>query len=71
MEPDWRSEPKTWIAIIVALLLWASAFAGIRAGLVDYGPGEIALLRFGTASVALGSTRWSRGCACRTAATCR
>ena len=54
MEPDWRSEPKTWTAIIVALLLWASAFAGIRAGLADYGPGEIALLRFGTASLALG-----------------
>jgi drug/metabolite transporter (DMT)-like permease len=50
---DWRREPRTWIAIIVALLLWASAFAGIRAGLVSYGPGEVALLRFGTASVVL------------------
>jgi drug/metabolite transporter (DMT)-like permease len=54
MEPDWRREPKTWLAIVVALLLWASAFAGIRAGLVDYGPGEVALLRFGTASLVLG-----------------
>lgn len=50
---DWRREPSTWIAIVVALLLWASAFAGIRAGLRSYGPGEVALLRFGTASVAL------------------
>lgn len=50
---DWRKEPTTWTAIIVALLLWASAFAGIRAGLVDYGPGEVALLRFGTASLVL------------------
>jgi drug/metabolite transporter (DMT)-like permease len=53
MSADWRSEPKTWAAIVVALLLWASAFAGIRAGLVDYGPGEVALLRFGTASFVL------------------
>lgn len=50
---DWRREPSTWAAIAVALLLWASAFAGIRAGLRDYGPGEVALLRFGTASVVL------------------
>lgn len=52
-DTDWRSEPTTWTAIVVALLLWASAFAGIRAGLHSYGPGEVALLRFGTASVAL------------------
>src|SRR5512139_1534766 len=50
---DWRREPRTWGAIAVALLLWASAFAGIRAGLRDFGPGQVALLRFGTASVAL------------------
>ena len=49
----WRKEPGTWVAIAVALLLWAAAFAGIRAGLESYGPGEIALFRFGTASVAL------------------
>jgi len=54
MNSDWRSEPRTWLAIVTALLLWASAFAGIRAGLEGgYGPGEVALLRFGTASVAL------------------
>jgi len=51
--PDWQRDPKTWAAIVVALLLWASAFAGIRAGLESYGPGELALLRFGTASVTL------------------
>lgn len=49
----WRSEPGVWVAIVVALLLWASAFAGIRAGLRDYGPGQVALLRFGTASFVL------------------
>ena len=50
--PDstWRSEPRTWLAIAGTLMLWASAFAGIRAGLRSYGPGELALLRFLTAS---------------------
>jgi drug/metabolite transporter (DMT)-like permease len=59
----WTREPRTWAAIAGVLLLWASAFAGIRAGMrltpagligMDgYGPGELALLRFGTASAAL------------------
>ncbi len=47
-------EPKTAGAIALTLLLWASAFAGIKAGLVGFGPGELALLRFATASVVLG-----------------
>lgn len=56
-------ETKTWIAIAVTLVLWASAFAGIRAamrilpdggfGPDGYGPGQVALLRFGTASLVL------------------
>jgi drug/metabolite transporter (DMT)-like permease len=60
---SWKRDPKTWAAIAVTLLLWASAFAGIRAGMRltpagapgpgGYGPGEVALLRFGTASVVL------------------
>jgi drug/metabolite transporter (DMT)-like permease len=51
------------MAIAGVLLLWSSAFAGIRAGLRltpagsigadGYGPGELALLRFGTASTVL------------------
>ncbi|MDO8880396.1 MAG: DMT family transporter [Coriobacteriia bacterium] len=45
---------KTALAIAVTLVLWASAFAGIKAGLSGYGPGELALLRFGVASVVLG-----------------
>jgi drug/metabolite transporter (DMT)-like permease len=59
----WRREPRTWLAIAGVLLLWSSAFAGIRAGLRltpagtlgagGYGPGELALLRFGTASAVL------------------
>src|SRR5512136_1077496 len=60
---DWRREPRTWAAIAVTLLLWASAFAGIKAGMRltpegvpgadGYGPGEVALLRFGVASLVL------------------
>jgi len=59
----WRRESRTWLAIAGLLLLWASAFAGIRAGMRlttaggvgsdGYGPGELALLRFGTASTVL------------------
>jgi len=60
---SWRREPKTWAAIAVTLVLWASAFAGIKAGMRltpagvpgpdGYGPGEVALLRFGVASLVL------------------
>lgn len=60
MREDWRSDPKVWASVVVALVLWASAFAGIRAGMrIDsggaigpggIGPGELALLRFATAS---------------------
>ncbi|HEX2987840.1 MAG TPA: DMT family transporter [Chloroflexota bacterium] len=35
------------------IVLWASAFAGIRAGLDGYNPGQLALLRFLFASAAL------------------
>jgi drug/metabolite transporter (DMT)-like permease len=45
---------KTGLAIGLTLVLWASAFAGIKAGLGGYGPGELALLRFAVASVVLG-----------------
>jgi len=60
---SWKRDPKIWLAIGGLLLLWASAFAGIRAGMRltpaglpgpdGYGPGELALLRFGTASLVL------------------
>src|SRR5215216_2061371 len=42
------------LALAATVVLWASAFAGIRAGLEAYGPGEIALFRFLVASVVLG-----------------
>jgi len=41
---------KVNIAIIITLLLWASAFVGIRIGLTGYTPGALALLRFLVAS---------------------
>ncbi len=44
---------RTLVAIAVTLLCWASAFAGIRATLDAYTPGEIALLRFLVASAVL------------------
>lgn len=50
-----RIDAATVAAIAVTLVLWASAFAGIKAGLEGYGPGELALLRFGVASVVLGA----------------
>lgn len=55
-------QPGLWGSIALLVLLWGSAFAGIRAGMRlgpegpgpgGFGPGELALLRFGTASVAL------------------
>lgn len=48
-----RIEPRVLGAVIIALLLWASAFAGIKAGLEGFGAGQLALLRFGTASAVL------------------
>ncbi len=42
------------LALAGTVVFWASAFAGIRAGLREYGPGEIALFRFVVASVVLG-----------------
>lgn len=49
-------EPRSKIvlAIAVTLVLWSSAFAAIKVGLRCYSPGEVALLRFGTASFVLG-----------------
>jgi drug/metabolite transporter (DMT)-like permease len=41
------------MAIAVTLIFWASAFAGIRAGLKAYNPGNLVLFRFLTASLVL------------------
>lgn len=44
---------KVYLALLLSILFWASAFVGIRDALVDYSPGALALLRFLTASVFL------------------
>ena len=41
------------IALIITLIFWASAFAGIRVGLKAYSPGNLVLFRFLTASIVL------------------
>ncbi len=41
------------LAIAVTLILWSSAFAGIKVGLRGYSPGHLVLLRFLTASFVL------------------
>jgi drug/metabolite transporter (DMT)-like permease len=45
---------RTLVALAVTVVLWASAFPGIRAALPAYPPGELALLRFLVASAVLG-----------------
>ncbi|MDQ3376387.1 MAG: EamA family transporter [Actinomycetota bacterium] len=40
------SDRRVLLALGVTVLIWASAFAGIRAGLEAYTPGHLALLRF-------------------------
>lgn len=49
----WTHHARTLGAALVTIILWASAFAGIRAGLRSYSPESVALLRYLTASVAL------------------
>ena len=41
-------------ALAITLVLWSSAFAAIRGALRAYDPGSLAVLRFATASLALG-----------------
>ncbi|HYX70025.1 MAG TPA: EamA family transporter [Terriglobales bacterium] len=45
--------PRALLALAISLVLWASAYAGIRAGLRGYSPAEVALLRYATASLVL------------------
>lgn len=44
---------KVNAALIATIVIWASAFVGIRIGLVDYSPGPLALLRFLVASLCM------------------
>ncbi len=49
-----RFTSRTLVAVAFALVAWASAFAGIRAGLRAYSPANLAILRFLVASLVLG-----------------
>ena len=47
-------DPLSLGAIALTILFWASAFAGIRAGLAAFSPGHLALYRFLVAGAVLG-----------------
>lgn len=47
--------------LILSILLWASAFVGIKLGLAGYSPGSLALLRFLVASVCMLLIYWQKG----------
>ncbi|WP_022801218.1 DMT family transporter [Deinococcus ficus] len=48
-----RLDPRSLTLIVVTILFWASAFAGIREGLDHFTPGHVSLYRFLVASVVL------------------
>lgn len=52
---------KVAAIVAIAIVLWASAFVGIRIGLVGYDPGPLALLRFLVASVFMGLIYYAQG----------
>lgn len=54
-EPATHLPARAFLALCVALLLWASAFPGIRAGLRAYAPAHLALFRYLIASTVLGT----------------
>jgi len=51
--PKRLSDMIPQLALLVATVLWASAFVGIRMGLQGYSPGPLALLRFLVASICM------------------
>lgn len=48
-----RIDKRAYVAAALTVVLWASAFPGIRAALPHYSPSHVALLRYLTASIAL------------------
>ena len=48
-----RFTSRTLVALAFTLVVWASAFAGIRAGLRGYSPANLAIVRFMVASLVL------------------
>ena len=64
-----RFTSRTFIALAFALVIWGSAFAGIRAGLRAYSFANLAVLRFLVASLVLAIYAGSRTFAVRCWAT--
>src|SRR3954464_9517149 len=63
-EPATSSGPPTWLpptAVGVTLVLWASAFVGIRHLGHDFSPGALSLGRLLVGAVVLGAAALSRG----------
>ena len=52
-KPTRIHDSKALAATAISLVLWGSAFAGIKAALLSYPPGELVLLRFLIASASL------------------
>jgi len=48
-----KADFRTYLVAGLTIVLWASAFAGVRAGLISYTPENIALLRYLVASIVL------------------
>jgi choline-glycine betaine transporter len=64
-----RFTSRTLVALAFTLVVWASAFAGIRAGLRAYSPANLAILRFLVASLVLALYAGSHTFAVRSCAT--
>ena len=48
-----RNKLTVYLALISTILMWSSAFAGIRIGMREFGPGSFALLRLGIAAICM------------------
>lgn len=52
---------RLWAAVAVTVVLWASAFVGIRASAADFSPGALTLGRIAVGSAALMAIAWTAG----------
>lgn len=48
-----QQQLKTLMMLVITMLLWASAFVGIRYSLIGYSPGSLALFRYFIASICM------------------
>ncbi len=56
-----KGDARAAVALGVTILLWASSYSGIRAGLEAYSPGHVALLRFLAGSAGLAAYAFAVG----------